>query len=294
MRAGTHCRARASAAERSTAGTVARVSLLHAFILGIVQGLTEFLPISSSGHLTLVPFIIGWDEPTLAFGVAVHLGTLVAVVALFREEVALVVRTIVGWSAAGDASKTLVRLLAVGTIPAVIVGVALEGPIGDVFERPVLVSILLGVTGYWLLSTETFAEKRQEGARTGDQMGDRDALGMGIAQAVAILPGISRSGATIGAGMRLGLSRAAATRFAFLLAIPIILGAGLAQLPDLLDEGLSGSGPAFLVGMATSALAGWWAIRWFLGIVERRTLRGFGTYLILAMVAGLVTALARG
>ncbi len=270
------------------------MSLLHAFVLGIVQGLTEFLPISSTGHLTIVPFIIGWDEPTLAFDVAVHAGTLIAVMVLFRAEVALVIRTIVGWSSAGDASKTLVRLLAIGTVPAVVVGVALEGPIEDVFQRPVLVSFLLGLTGYWLLSTETHVERRDGPDRAGEEMNDRDAVGIGIAQAAAILPGISRSGATIATGMRLGLSRSVATRFSFLLAVPIILGATLVQIPDLVSEGVAGSGPAFLIGAATSAIAGSWAIRWFLGLVQRRTLRGFGAYLMLAMIAGLVTALARG
>ena len=270
------------------------MSILLALLLGILQGLTEFLPISSSGHLVLVPFILGVQEPTLAFGVAVHVGTLIAVIRVFRDEVGAVIRTVLGWSRAAYPEKELVRRLAIASVPAAIVGAALNGPIEDAFQRPVLVSVLLGVTGFILLSIETRAAGREEPPREGDEMSTKDAVAMGVGQAFAILPGISRSGATIAAGMRMGLSRRAAARFSFLLAIPIIIGATIVSIPDLLNEGFAGSGPAFVIGVVAAAISGAWAIRWFLGLVERRTLRPFGTYLIFAMVAGLLTALARG
>jgi undecaprenyl-diphosphatase len=270
------------------------VSLLHAFILGIVQGLTEFLPISSSGHITLVPFMLGFPEPTLAFAVAVHLGTLAAVVYVFQDDVRVLVRTLTRWSEASEPNRLLVRLLGVATIPAVIAGVRFEAAISASLDKPVLVAFLLGITGYWLMSTETKIELREEPLRSGDDLSMKDALGIGVAQAVAILPGISRSGATIGAGMRMGLSRSVAARFSFLMSIPVILGATVFQMKDVVGQGMSGSGPAFVIGAVTSAVSGTIAIRWFLRLVQARSLRPFGVYLSFAMIAGLLTALARG
>jgi len=274
------------------------VGLLQAFVLGIVQGLTEFLPISSSGHLVLVPFLFGWDEPTLAFVVAAHIGTLIAVIVVFWDEVKLVVQTVLKWKHALEVERAVVRFLAIGTVPAVVVGVVFEliyrDKIEMTFERPVLASFLLGVTAWWLMSTEANVAHREVPGRIARDMLPADAGWIGVAQAVAILPGISRSGATIAAGMRLGFARDAAARFSFLLAIPAILGATILSLPDIVDQGLSGSGPAFVIGLVTSAGSGFIAIRWFLRLVARRDMKPFGTYLVLMMVAGLLTALARG
>ncbi|MFA5890915.1 MAG: undecaprenyl-diphosphate phosphatase [Actinomycetota bacterium] len=278
------------------------MSVFQALILGIVQGLTEFLPISSSGHLTLVPFIAGWPAPTLAFAVAVHIGTLVAVAAVFRAEIAMLARTALGWKRAPESDRSLLRMIVIGTIPAAIIGITLEKVIGGAFERPVLVSLLLGVTGYFLMSTETIVETREAetvpGAISGrpeTELTTADALAVGFAQAVSILPGISRSGSTIGTGMRMGLSRVGATRFSFLLSIPIIFGAALAETPSIMNEGFgTGAGTAFAIGIASSAISGFLAVRWFIGTIQRRGLRPFGIYCFLMMVAGLVTALARG
>jgi len=271
------------------------VSILEALILGLVQGLTEFIPISSSGHLTIVPFIAGWDEPTLAFTVAVHAGTLVAVAWVFRDQVGRLARTTLRYRSATAWEQRMLKLIAIGTVPAVIVGITLEGPISQAFERPVLVSFLLGVTGYFLLSTETRHEHHPNPRRVESEIRELDAGVIGVGQALAVLPGISRSGATIVAGMRMGLSRAAATRFSFLLSIPILIGATLAQIPDMLDEGLgSGAGGVFFVGAVSAGVSGFFAVNWFLGIVTRRGLKPFGVYLIFAMIAGLITALARG
>lgn len=270
------------------------MSIFQALVLGLVQGLTEFLPVSSSGHLTLVPFLFGWDEPSLAFVVAVHLGTLAAVVAIFREQVSLLVRTARRRKEAPDYDRRLLRLVVIGTIPAVVVGAVFEGLIGDAFERPVLVSLLLGVTGSLLMSTESRADHREAPRRGDETMSQGDATAIGIAQAIAVLPGISRSGTTISAGMRVGLTRTTAARFSFLLSIPVIAGALIFEIPDMFSEaGRAGAAP-FLFAIVASAVSGFYSIRWFLGMIQRRGLRPFGVYCFLAMVAGLVAALARG
>ncbi|MFP5225874.1 MAG: undecaprenyl-diphosphate phosphatase [Actinomycetota bacterium] len=270
------------------------MSLLAALILGIVQGLTEFLPISSSGHLLIVPWALGIDEPTLAFATALHLGTLVGVVVALRPEIGLVIRTLTGWSGASSNQKLLVKLLFIGSIPAVVVGVAGQAVIGDAFDRPVLAAFLLLVTGYLLTSTEARIEhaKIEPDRQTVNQ---KDAWAIGGAQALAILPGISRSGATIVAGMRLGLSREAAARYSFLLAVPVIAGAVVLELPDMVSQGAFGEElPTFAIGVAAAAASGWWALRWFLSIIGRVGIRGFGRYCYLAGAVALLLAMARG
>lgn len=267
--------------------------IVQAIVLGLVQGLTEFLPVSSSAHLVLVPFVFGWKEPGLAFVVAVHIGTLGAVIYVFRNDVAALVRTALNWKNARAEEKRILRLVIIATLPAVVVGVAFKAVVGSTFDRPVLVSLLLGVTGYFLLSTETKTEMSEGNARDEAAVNEGDATAIGIAQAIAVLPGISRSGSTIGEGMRRGLSRDAAARFSFLLSIPIIGGAVLAELPDIVKHSNAGFG-AVAIGIAVSAVTGFFAVNWFLGVVTRRGLRPFGTYCFLAMLAGLITALARG
>lgn len=276
------------------------MTLFHALILGIVQGITEFLPISSSAHLTLVPFVFGWPEPSLAFVVAAHVGTLIAVTITFREEVAILLRTAVGWKSAPEYDRHLLRLVGIGTVPAAIFGVVFEKAIGGAFERPVLVSLLLGVTGFFLMGTETIYETHEAGTLPGASgrgdadMTQKDALIVGLAQAVSVLPGISRSGATIGTGIRRGLTRATATRFSFLMSIPIIFGAALVEVPDMLHQGFASGGGVFLAGIVSAGVSGFLAVRWFIASIQRRGLRPFGIYCLLAMVAGLLAALARG
>ena len=270
------------------------MSLLHALVLGLVQGLTEFIPVSSSGHLQLVPFVFGWKAPTVAFDVAVHFGTLVAVVYVFHEEVGRLIHTAVHWRDSSDPEQQLLRLIVIGTIPAVIVGAALNHWVESVFQRPVVISLLLGVTGYLLLSAETKADAHKEPARAIDALTNKDAAIVGGWQAVAVLPGVSRSGATIGGAMRLGVDRAAAARYSFLLSIPVIAGAIVFKLPDMVHKaGATGAGP-FIMGIVASGLSGFVAVKWFLRMIRLKGLRPFGIYCFLAMVAGLVTALARG
>ena len=270
------------------------MSLLHALVLGIVQGLTEFIPVSSSGHLQLVPFLFGWKQPTVAFDVAVHFGTLVAVVYVFRHEVARWWGTAVHWRDADARDRMLLRLVVIGTIPALVVGAVLNHWIEDVFQRPVAVSLLLGVTGYLLLSAETRFRERALAGRPQEAMTDRDAWVIGGWQAVAILPGISRSGATISGAMRRGLGREAAARFSFLLSIPVIAGAIVFKLPDIGHQASATGVGAFIIGIMASGVFGFLAVGWFLRMIRIHGLRPFGIYCFLAMAAGLLTALARG
>jgi undecaprenyl-diphosphatase len=268
------------------------MSLLHAIVLGIVQGLTEFLPVSSKTHLVLVPFMAGWKQPTLAFIVAVHVGTLLSVTWVFRDRLLAILRTVVNRNGV-ERDRRLLVLLVIGTIPAVVIGAVFENAIDRSFGKPVLAATLLGVTAWVLFSAESHYERR-ENHRPDDSMTPADAGVIGVAQAVAVLPGISRSGTTISAGMWRGLTREAAMRFSFLLSIPIILGATIVKLPDLAREGASGSGGAIVIGVLASAATGVFAIRAMLGAVAKRGLRPFGVYCVLVMVAGLLTALARG
>jgi undecaprenyl-diphosphatase len=270
------------------------VSLLHALVLGIVQGLTEFIPVSSSGHLQLVPFVFGWKQPTVAFDVAVHFGTLVAVVYVFRDEVMRWVRAALHWRDASAHDRMVLRLVVIGTVPAVVVGAAFNHWIEDTFQKPVVISLLLGVTGYLLMSAETRFRDRERPPRPQDAMTERDAIVIGGWQAVAILPGISRSGATIGGAMRRGLARDAAARFSFLLSIPVIAGAIVFKLPDIGHQAAATGAGAFIVGVVSSALFGFLAVGWFLRMIRIHGLRPFGIYCFLAMTAGLLTALARG
>jgi undecaprenyl-diphosphatase len=269
------------------------VSLLQALILGIVQGFSEFLPISSSGHLVLVPFIFGWKEPTLAFIVAVHLGTTLSILWVFRERIVELIRSLFGLG--NPADRRFVGLLAIGTVPAAIVGAVFSNEVDRVFERPVVISFLLAVTAWILFSAESHYEK-QDAEKTRDErmMTPLDAAAIGAAQAFAILPGVSRSGSTIATGMFRGLSREAAAKFSFLMAIPIILGATVVKIPDMIKQGASGSAGAMIIGVIAATITGVLSIRAMIGVVSRRGFRPFAVYCLFAMTAGILTALARG
>lgn len=266
--------------------------LFVAIVLGLVQGLTEFIPVSSDGHLVLVPFALDLQTPTLPFSVALHIGTLLGVVLALRPEVRLVLRTLTGWSRAGERDRLLVRLLIIGTLPAGIAGILLRGWVADI-QRPVPAAFFLIVTGYLLSSTESKLEDAGTEPRRGE-ITSRDAWLMGFGQAFAILPGISRSGTTIVAGVRAGLSREAAARFSFLLSIPAIAGAVLVEFPDAFDQGAFGSEALpFAIGIVVSAVSGLWALRWFLRMIGRIGLRPFGRYCWIAGGLMLIVATAR-
>jgi undecaprenyl-diphosphatase len=265
------------------------VSLFQALVLGIVQGATEFLPISSSGHLVLLPAFLGWDSPPLVFDTTVHLATLLAVIAVFWSDVCGLVT---GWWRGlwrGRPFQTTESRLAwyviLGTVPGILVGFFLEETFESLFASPHTVGYFLLVTALLLVLAEILGRRRRE-LTTITWL---DSLLIGIGQAAAIAPGISRSGATIGVGMFLGMTREAAARFSFILSIPIIAGAGISQLVTLASHGgVSVQAPELIVGFLAAAVCGYAAIRLFLAFLRKRPLYIFAVYCVALGITGLV------
>jgi undecaprenyl-diphosphatase len=256
------------------------VSLIEALVLGVAQGLTEFIPVSSSAHLVLVPALLRWPEPSLSFVVAAHLGTLVAVVIYYWRDWVRIVGDVARWlgrmgrEPATDGARTA-GLLLVATVPAALVGMTLEKPVELLFNDVALVGGALFVTAALLMIAERVrAGQHEEGSTTWWQ-----ALVIGAGQAVAVVPGISRSGATICTGLLVGLKADWAPRFAFLMSVPILAGAGAKKALDLARSGgLGQEGPALAVGFLTSCVFGLLAIHVVLRAVRVRRLRWFGAY----------------
>jgi undecaprenyl-diphosphatase len=252
------------------------MSALHAIVLGILQGLGEFLPISSSGHLIVVPWLLGWGDSGLAFDVALHLGTLVAVaLAFWRDWLRLLqgsLRALVSGRLLADPDARLLLYLALATVPGALAGVLLDKWAETVFRAPGLVALMMALMGAVLWA----ADRRAGSGAGGESLSLRDALVIGFAQALAIVPGTSRSGATISAALFLGHKREAAARFSFLLALPITAGAALVKVPALLRSGAD-TGPV-LLGMVAAAIFGLLAIRLLLGYVRTRTYVPFALY----------------
>lgn len=262
------------------------MSFLHALVLGAVQGLTEFVPISSSGHLVLVPEALGWDSPGLAFDVLLHVASLLALLVYFSGDLIDLARGLI----AGDrGARRLVGLLAIGTIPAVIAGVLLGDYFEGTFEDAKAAAVQLVITAAILVGAEqalAFHERRQ--ARTGgrlrtiEDLKTGDAALVGVAQAVSILPGISRSGSTIAAGLAVGTRREDAARFAFLLAIPALFGAALVEVPDL--DGASLGAGAAIGGFVASLVTSYAAITILIKYLKTRSLYPFAVYCVIAGV----------
>lgn len=311
---------------------------VQALVLGVVQGLTEFIPVSSSGHLVLVPYLLGWEKNSLAFDVVLHLGTMVAVVLFFRGELVAIVRGILrlDTSVQGQIYRRVGLFIIPASVPVALVGLLLEEQVEDVFASPLAASLLLLVTAGLLLSMEGFRRRRVDragdsprsagewsvaapavsppGASTGGAQvatptpvtplplgvdrSDPDgstlaeltlgqAMVAGLLQCLAVLPGVSRSGATISGGVFAGLTREAATRFSFLLVIPALVGAALLSLGDL----SLGGGETTLelgVGIVAAFVSGYLAIRYLVALVSRERLTGFAYYCIVAAAVGLV------
>lgn len=272
------------------------MSLLQALILGLVQGATEFIPISSSGHLVLVPWLLNWDKAPLAFDTVVHWGTLVAILSVFWQDLwGLFVAGLNGLMAiAGknrpydSAQARLAWAIVLGSVPAALAGFLLQDFFEELFGKPTAAAGLLVVTAGMLVLSERLS--RQE--RPMSEIGWLDALFIGLAQAFAIMPGISRSGATIAAGLARGTQREAAARFSFLLSTPVILGAGLFKLLDLIAVGgLGDLAGALIVGFSVAAVSGYVCIRWLLNYLARRPLYLFATYCLLFGLFNLAVAL---
>jgi undecaprenyl-diphosphatase len=288
---------------RVVAAVAGTLTGFQAAVLGIVQGLTEFVPISSSAHLVIVPFLLRWPVPDLAFDAAVHIGTALAVVAYFARDLADIiggaVRVAIRRDREGDRGRArLVGLLAVGTIPAAVVGLLVEGLFEDLFTTSadvirigaLIVGLFLLVTAGLLLAGEGVLARRGGRGRRLPEVTWRDAVIVGLFQAVAIAPGISRSGATIAAGLFVGLAREPAARFSFLLSLPAIAGAAIVSLPDVppgADLGL------LILGGVVAAVAGFAAIAFLLRYLRTRTMRPFAVYCVVASAVTIGVWLAR-
>lgn len=265
------------------------VSAMQALILGMVQGLTEFLPISSSAHLVLVPAALGWEQPSLPYLVMLHAATLLALLIYFRRELLQLAR---GIFRPGPERK-LAGLLVLATVPAAVIGVLFEKQLTDALGEPVQVAVQLVITGVLLIIAELLARRkgadREEGLGTAAMAQEvtwRSALLIGFSQALAIIPGISRSGATISAGLFAGMSRPLAARFSFLLAVPILLGTSIFEVPKL-----SANGPgtaALVVGFLAASVTGYLSIAGMIAFLQRRGLMPFAAYCIIAGLAGAI------
>jgi undecaprenyl-diphosphatase len=288
------------------------ITILQAIILGIVQGLTEFIPISSSAHLIIVPWLLGWNDPaltSLAFDVALHLGTLLAVIGFFAADWARLIRagvaSLVERKIGADTDRKLAWLLLIGCIPGGIAGVLLESKIDRWFHpagAPVSkTAILILAAIIALLALALFAAERlARHVRELNSVSLKDALIIGLAQAFAVFPGVSRSGSTITAGLALGLKRESAARFSFLLGAPIIAGAGLKSAWDLYQQYQAGAGLAgadavlFGAGFLAAAVSGYFCIRWLLGYLQKNSTNVFVYYRWILAVFIAAVALIRG
>ena len=274
------------------------LEFLEAVLLGVVQGLTEFLPVSSSGHLLLGQYFLGLDQDRfgLPFDVALHLGTLVAVVSFFWRDLlrmaAAFVRSLSpGGRNLADPDQRLAYLILASTVPAALIGFFLEDFFETTVRSPWVVVFNLVVVGVLFIVGEAVGSK----TRGADKLRFPEAVGIGLTQAAALVPGVSRSGATITLGLFLGLRREEAARFSFLMSIPIIAGAGLFQLAEVASEGTNAWGVLmFGAGFASSAVVGYLAIKYFLRYVVHHSLRAFAYYRFTLAAVVTVVLLASG
>lgn len=281
---------------------------LQAILMGILQGITEFLPISSSGHLVLFPWLMGWDleaEQTFAFDVLVQLGTLVAVILYFRQDLlsifASLAGSLLGKRSLSEPNARLGWMLILASLPAVIAGVLLKDLVKKAFSSPLAAAGFLVGTAILLFLGEWAARSRRAsgGSPPGKSAGDvtwLDALWIGSAQILALFPGISRSGSTIAGGITRGLVRSEAARFSFLMAVPVMIGAGALAALDLFKFGISMEHLLNLgAGFLSAMMMGYAAIHWLLGYLKRRSLLPFAWYcLIVGFLAVLLILLGVG
>jgi undecaprenyl-diphosphatase len=247
------------------------VTLLQAIVLGLVQGLGEFLPISSSAHLVLVPWLLKWTDPGLTFDVALHVGTLAAVVLYFwKDWLQLITK---GFTDARSVQGRLFWYLVVASVPGAIGGFLLEKKAETVFRSPLLIAIMLIVMGVFLY----WADRKSAKSTEMNRIGFGTALSIGVSQILAIIPGVSRSGITMNTGLLMGLTREGAARFSFLLSTPIIFGAALVKLPHVIKEP-SMMTMNFGVGILVSAITGVLSIGFLLRYVQTKDFRPFVWY----------------
>ena len=245
------------------------MNLIQAILLGIIQGLTEFLPVSSSGHLVLFQRVFGVTEPTLVFDTCLHIGTLVAVFAVYWKDIVSILR---------KPFQRLTWLLIVGTIPTGIIGVVFKDYFEAAFHSAGALGFKFFITGAILL----VAERLNSGRKNEKSISYFDAAFVGLAQGLAIFPGISRSGLTLSGSLARGFNREFAAKFSFLLSIPAILGAAALQAKDIVELGSSGESLIpLLAGTAISALAGYLAIKYMIEVLKKGKLRYFSYYVFI-------------
>lgn len=273
------------------------MTVWEAIVLGFVQGATEYAPVSSSGHLILVPWLFGWEQLggnadfAKSFDVALHMGTLLGAVIYFRRDLWRYLKAWLRTLAARAISTTDERIawaLVIGTIPGAIVGAVAEDLIQESLGAPVLIAVMLAIFGVVLY----LVDKRMPSVRGMDSIGVRTGLFLGIAQAMALQPGVSRSGVTMTAARAIGLDRETAARFSFLLSLPIIAGAGLYKATDLATTGFQGYEAQFFWGFVSSAISGFLVIWGLLKYLKRHDFKVFMLYrlAVAALVLGLVAA----
>ncbi len=255
------------------------MNVLMSIVLGAVQGLTEFLPISSSGHLVIIPWLFGWKDMGLAYDAALHLGTLLAILTFFFWDWVKIIK---------EYNKPLLWLIILGSIPAGLAGLKFESLFETVFRSPLLIGGLMLAMGLVLLLAERMGSRKREMS----SISLWDSIVIGVSQCLALMPGVSRSGITITSGLFLGLDRRSAARFSFLLSTPIILAAGLMKTKYLLHSAHSGEQLLVLfAGIVTSSVVGFFAIKYMLRFLEKHSYYIFVWYRI---VVGLAVMLIWG
>jgi undecaprenyl-diphosphatase len=271
---------------------------LQAIVLGIVQGLTEFLPISSSAHLVLVPWLMGWTfeaDAAFVFNILVQLGTLVSVILYFRRDLLAIARAM--WEGAlrrqplNEPASRLGWMILLASVPAGLAGILLKDLVEQAFASPLAVCVFLLINAGLMIGAERLARPE----RNLEAVNASDALAIGAAQILALFPGISRSGSTISAGIVRRLLRPEAARFSFLMSIPVMVGAGMIATLDLVrsPSAVQQIGP-ILAGFTSAAIVGYLAIRWLLGFLARNSLKPFAIYCAALGLAGILLFVVRG
>jgi undecaprenyl-diphosphatase len=268
------------------------MELFQAFILGMVQGLGEFLPISSSAHLILTPWLFGWEDQGLAFDVALHWGTLLAVLTYFYKDIGQLIKGFVQTLSRSkrdlknNVHQKLSWLIILATIPAAIIGKLLESQVETAFRNPLLIAATLSIVGIILYLVDRYGAKIKDLTH----ISWLNAFIIGCSQAVALIPGVSRSGATMIAGLAQGITRQDAAKFSFLMSAPIIFGAGLLKLPDIATIENHGQ---LLVGFLSSAVFGFLAIKYLLRYIANHSFALFTWYRLALAALIIIVYLSR-
>lgn len=255
------------------------MTILQAIVYGIIQGLTEFLPISSTAHLIFIPKLLGWPDMGTAFDVALHLGTLVAVIAFFYKDWIKLISA--GLTRPGSKNGKLFWYIVIACIPGGIVGVLFDNKVETIFRKNlIIIAVMMIVMGIVLYMADKWGSNNDDA----EDIGLGRSLIIGISQALAVIPGVSRSGITMSAGLFAGLNKEEAARFSFLLSTPIVFGAGVFKLKDLFEHPVA-SVPAFSVAVITSAIVGFLCIKFLLDYLRKRDYKVFVGYRIIVGIA---------